>query len=136
MTRTLLCMTAVLLSVVSSAAYAAQDDRIKEVDGCGWVVDSTGSVVSDATVKAMSGEKTIATASTLSDGSFHFEESISSGIVLTAQAKGMAPANETIDRVKAAKGEKKCKRPIYVVLGKTAGSSFITVKKKLVPKSR
>ena len=115
-------------------AFAAQTPAIKEADACGYVVDTTGSVVPEATLKAMNGEKTVATATTLSDGSFRFQESISMQIVLSASARGFATASDTVERVKGTKSDKKCKRPIYVVLAQGNGASFITTKKNRVPR--
>ena len=125
-----LCVTLLVAAPVSGA----QDRAIKDADGCGYVVDATGSVVPEATVKATSGDKTVATATTLSDGSFHFEESINSQVMLTVSAKGFASATDTVDHVKSTKSDKKCKRPVYVVLAQGNGASFITTKKKNVPK--
>jgi hypothetical protein len=122
--------------LAATPAFAAQDREIKEADGCGYVVDTTGSVVPEATVKATSGDKTVATATTLSDGSFHFEESINSQVTLTISAKGFAPATDTVDHVKSTKSDNKCKRPVYVVLAQGNGMSFITTKKKNVPRTK
>jgi hypothetical protein len=130
-----LTAAACLLTSTVAPVALAQSSQIKEADACGFVVDASGSVVPDATVKGMSGEKTVATATSFSDGSFHFEESINSQIVVTVTARGFAPASETIDRVKGTKSEKKCKRPIYVVLTPGNGMSFITTKKNRVPRT-
>lgn len=123
-----------LLILSNAAMQAAQSAEIKGADACGYVVDTKGSVVPEATVKAMTGEKTVATATTLSDGSFHFQESINSRINVTVSANGFAPATQTVDHVKSTKSDKKCKSPIYAVLAAGNGASFITTKKKLVPR--
>lgn len=137
MKRTPIFASAVCVTILIAApAFAAQDPEIKEANACGYVVDTTGSVVPEATVKATNGSKTVATATTMSDGSFHFEESINSKIVLTVEAKGFATASDTVDRVKGAKSEKKCGRPVYVVLAQGNGTSFITTKKNRVPKTK
>ena len=137
MKRTQLMVAAVCFTLLAVApAFAAQDREIKEADGCGYVVDSTGSVIPEATVKATSGEKTVATATTLSDGSFHFEESINSEVLITVSAKGFAAATGAVDRVKSTRSDKKCKRPVYAVLAQGNGASFITTKKKNVPRPK
>ncbi|MDP9038836.1 MAG: carboxypeptidase-like regulatory domain-containing protein [Acidobacteriota bacterium] len=117
-------------------ASAAADERMKEADACGYVVDASGSVVSAATVSATNGGRTIATATTFSDGSFHFEDSINTGVDLAVEAKGFVPANGHIERLRGVKSEKKCGHPVYVVLAGGKGLSYITTKKKNVPRTR
>ena len=136
MKRSVCLVAGILFGMCVSAALAADapDGFIKEADACGFVVDTTGSVVSEAMITATNGGRLIATASTLSDGSFHFKDSINASIDLKAVAGGFAPALSSVNRVHPAVKEGKCKSPLYVVLGKSAGSSFITIKKKLVPK--
>jgi hypothetical protein len=124
-----------LMTTSQLAADVFVDKAIKEADGCGFIQDASGSAVAEASVKAMSGDKTIAITTTLSDGSFHFTESVDTQARLVVSARGFVTATNTIGRMHTA-NSKKCKHPVYAVLAVGQGHSFITTKKSELPKTK
>jgi Carboxypeptidase regulatory-like domain len=129
----LVCLLTLVSSEITADAFA--QDLIKDVDACGFVVDQSGRPVSEVTITAKSGENVIATATSLSDGSFSFVQSINSPVQLHVTAKGYAEASDTVERMRSA-GFKKCGRPLYAVLAMSGGNSFLTTKKKSLPKTK
>jgi hypothetical protein len=126
-----------LLTVVSSGLTAdvAGQERIKDVDACGMVVDASGHGIAEATVAATSEGNVIATATSLSDGSFSFMQNFNSPVQLNVQARGFAPAGGTIEYMRAA-GSRKCRHPVYAVMAVGGGSSYLTAKKNKLPRSK
>jgi Carboxypeptidase regulatory-like domain len=108
-----LCM--MLMATTQLAVGAVVGGPIKEADGCGFIQDASGVPISEATVKAMNGDKTVATATTLSDGSFRFTDLRNVRVDLEVSAPGFVTARNAIDRMLEADG-RKCKRPVYVML--------------------
>jgi hypothetical protein len=125
-----------LMTTSHLAADVSGDKPIKEADDCGFIKDASGAAVPEATVKAISGVKTIATAITLSDGSFHFTESTNMQVELEVSARWFVTARNTIGRMHTAADSKKCKHPVYAVLAVGQGHSFITAKKSELPKTK
>lgn len=121
------------LSSLPRVQSAFAQERIKEADACGFIVDATGTAVEGATIAAISGDKTLATASSLSDGSFHFAETLNSPAELRVEAKGLASTTHAIERLRSVNA-KHCRRPVYVVLGATDGSGVVTMKKSELPR--
>jgi hypothetical protein len=128
-----LCM--LLMTTSHLAADVFVDKPIKEADDCGFIQDASGAAISEATVKAISGVRTIATATTLSDGSFHFAESTNMQVKLEVSAREFVTARNTIGRMHTT-DSKKCKHPVYAVLAVGQGHSFITAKKSELPKTK
>jgi hypothetical protein len=124
----------VLLSSQLRGDVAVQE-RIKDVDACGLVMGPDGRGISEATVTAISDGKTLAIATSLSDGSFSFTQSINSPVELHVKAKGFAEASATVERMRGA-GLKKCGHPVYAVLAVGGGNGYLTTKKKSLPKTK
>ena len=124
-----------LMATTQLAPDVFAQSPIKESDSCGFVQDASGAPIAEASIKAMSGDKTIATAITLSDGSFHLSESKNSRVDLEVSAQGFAAARGSIDRMHA-EDSRKCKHPVYAVLATGQGHSFITAKKSELPKRK
>lgn len=125
---------AILASSFWSGRLLAQE-RIKSADGCGFIVDSTGTAIEGATVVAVSGSKTLATSSSLSDGSFHFAEKLNTAVDFKVSARGFASSTHEIEHLKSV-NEKHCRHPLYVVLAAGEGSSVVTTKKSALPRPK
>jgi Carboxypeptidase regulatory-like domain len=119
---------------VGSMANVRVDASIDKADACGLVVDESGRPIADASLTATAGDFKVNSTS-VSDGSFTLPETSNRPMSLVATAKGFSPATQTISHLSSA-GSRKCKHPVYVVLmtGKMAGASYITMKKKDLPK--
>jgi hypothetical protein len=128
------CLLALGSSQLTAANVVVQE-RIKDVDACGLVMDPSGHGIPDATISATSGGNVIASATTLSDGSFSFMQNFNSRIQLSVQARGFAGANGAIEHMGAA-GSRKCRHPVYVVLAVGEGSSYLTSRKSGLPRSK
>ena len=110
-------------------------ERIKDVDACGLVMGPDGRGISEATVSAISDGRTLAIATSLSDGSFSFTQSINSPVELHVRAKGFSEASAAVEKMRGA-GLKKCGHPVYAVLATGSGNSYLTTKKKGLPKTK
>jgi hypothetical protein len=128
---------ACLLTLVSPelTANAVAQENIKDVDACGLVMGMDGRAIPDATITAKSGENVMATATSLSDGSFSFMQSLNSQIQLEVRAPGFVPASGAIEHMQA-HTSMKCGHPIYVVLAVGGGNSYLTTKKRSLPRSK
>ncbi|GAC1419995.1 MAG: hypothetical protein NVSMB62_13430 [Acidobacteriaceae bacterium] len=126
---------AVVLAFSFCAGTLLAQERIKNADACGFIVDLTGTAVEGATVVAVSGEKTLATSSSLSDGSFHFAEQLNTAVDFKVSARGFASSTHEIEHLKSV-NEKHCRHPLYVVLAPGEGSSVVTTKKSALPKPK
>ena len=127
-----------LLTLASSELTAANvmvQERIKDVDACGLVIGPDGQGIPDATISATSGGNVIATATTLSDGSFSFVQSVGAHVQLGVKARGFVDATGTVDRMSAT-SSRRCKHPVYAVLAVGGGSSYLTAKKSGLPRSK
>jgi hypothetical protein len=126
-----------LFTLASSelTANAVAQENIKDVDACGLVMGVDGRAIPDATITAKSGENVMASATSLSDGSFSFIQSLNSQIQLEVRAPGFAPASGAIEHMQA-HTSMKCGHPIYVVLAVGRGTSYLTTRKKSLPRSK
>jgi hypothetical protein len=117
-----------------SMANVVVDKPIDKADGCGFVVDQTGLPVAGVTLTSSAGDFKVSAVSS-SDGSFLFPGTSNQSMSITADATGFATAHGTINHMGPA-GERKCKRPFYVVLslGNTVRGSYLTLSQKDVPK--
>jgi hypothetical protein len=108
---------------------------IKDVDACGFVVDQSGRPIAEATISASSGANVVASATSLSDGSFSFVQNLSSEVQLEVRAQGFVRAIGIVEKMSGG-SMKKCKRPLYAVLAVGNGNSYLTTKKKSLPKTK